>query len=149
VWFPGFHRLVAWRANRLLRRRLPERAISWNDAYTRLRPGDPQGWVLLTEVLLSRAQYDVAALVAEQALGRHPTSAMLSYQQLIAVVRQGRLDEAEAMIAEKVPINQFLVSLANVELLNARGDHEGLLAAARRTAELIPPITPGPSMSSP
>jgi tetratricopeptide (TPR) repeat protein len=143
MWLPGLSRVVSWRANRLLEHRRPEQAISAVESYTRRRPADPRGWVLLTEVLLSRSQNERAANVARDGLARHRSSVELRYLRTIALIRQGRIDEAQTIMAEAGSDQSFFSSLAQVELMNAREDPEGAIAAAKNAAEQIPANYPG------
>jgi hypothetical protein len=142
MWLPGLSKLVTRRANRLLRRGRPEQAICSAEGYVRRRPGDPRGWVLLTEVLLSRSKNERAAEVARDGLARHQSSPELRYLWTVALIRQGRVDEAEAILAEEGSNESFRAPLAQVELMSAREDRRGALAAAQRAAELIPPDHP-------
>jgi predicted Zn-dependent protease len=138
MWLPGLSRLVSWRANRLLDHGRPEQAISAVESYTRRRPGDPRGWVLLAELLLSRSQNARAADVSRDGLARHRSSPELRYLRTVALIRRGRVDEAQSIIAEEGSDQSFFTSLAEVDLMKAREDREGAIAAAKNAAEQIP-----------
>jgi tetratricopeptide (TPR) repeat protein len=134
-------------ANRRVRRladegRLDE-AVAVAARYVRLRPSDIHAWVDLGDCLL-HTDVDAACEAMERALLLHPHEPHLTYLLVTGRLKQGRLDEAEALLThqwEESP-ESFFPMIGRVKVAKARGDWNQAVELGQAAAEHIPPRWP-------
>jgi Flp pilus assembly protein TadD len=100
MWFPGFHRVIAWRVERLNRKGDLGGAQRTAERYARWRPRDPHAWLMWAWTIGKGGEHEEAERLLRVGLDHCPSAPELMALLAHYLGTQGKYEECDAILHE-------------------------------------------------
>lgn len=137
----GLSKLLGRYVSRAVKSGRPDRGVRWTLRYVRIRPQDPDAWLILGRVLIDQEMNVEAAEILRRGLIRHSNGPKMWSVLAEALVRDSKLEEARDVLREgkrEHPESAWLeLGESTLALAEGRFDDAGTHAenAGRRRGE--------------